>query len=89
MDSASTSLTPEPVLRSVLDYYRSYRANVGRGVYHLVQLADQRYRDAHRKVSSFVGGDEGTLVFTRNATESINIVPAASLGRKRLRGLSL
>ncbi|VVB69571.1 Cysteine desulfurase [uncultured archaeon] len=74
LDSASTSLTPEPVLQSVLDYYRGYRANVGRGVYRLAQLADQRYRDAHRKVASFVGGEEGTLVFTRNATESINIV---------------
>ncbi len=74
LDSASTSLTPEPVLQSVLDYYRSYRANVGRGVYRLAQLADHRYRDAHRKVASFVGGEEGTLVFTRNATESINIV---------------
>jgi len=74
LDSASTSLTPEPVLQSVLDYYRSYRANVGRGVYRLAQLANQRYRNAHRKVASFVGGEEGTLVFTRNATESINIV---------------
>jgi cysteine desulfurase/selenocysteine lyase len=74
LDSASTSLTPEPVLQSVLDYYRSYKANVGRGVYRLAQLADQRYRDAHRRVAGFVGGDEGTLVFTRNATESINIV---------------
>ncbi len=74
LDSASTSLTPEPVLQSVLDYYRGYKANVGRGVYRLAQLADQRYRDSHRKVARFVGGEEGTLVFTRNATESINIV---------------
>ncbi|MDM7911699.1 MAG: aminotransferase class V-fold PLP-dependent enzyme, partial [Methanotrichaceae archaeon] len=74
LDSASTSLTPEPVLQSVLDYYRGYKANVGRGVYHLAQLADQRYRDAHRKVASFVEGEDGTLVFTRNTTESINII---------------
>ena len=33
LDSASTSLTPEPVLQLVLDYYREYKANVGRGVY--------------------------------------------------------
>ena len=33
LDSASTSLTPEPVLEAVLDYYRDYKANVGRGVY--------------------------------------------------------
>jgi cysteine desulfurase/selenocysteine lyase len=74
LDSASTSLTPEPVLESVLDYYRAYKANVGRGVYRLAQLADQRYRDAHRKAAAFVGGEEGVTVFTRNTTESINIV---------------
>jgi cysteine desulfurase/selenocysteine lyase len=76
LDSASTSLTPEPVLRAVLDYYHSYKANVGRGVYRMAQLADQRYRDAHRKAAEFIGGagPEGTTVFTRNTTESINIV---------------
>lgn len=75
LDSASTSLTPEPVLQAVLDYYRGYKANVGRGVYRLAQLADQRYRDAHRKAAEFVGAKgDGTTVFTRNTTESINIV---------------
>jgi cysteine desulfurase/selenocysteine lyase len=74
MDSASTSLTPEPVLKSVTDYYRGYRANVGRGVYSLAQLADQRYRDAHKLVAGLIGGSCGTTVFTKNATESINIV---------------
>jgi cysteine desulfurase / selenocysteine lyase len=76
LDSASTSLTPEPVLQAVLDYYHSYKANVGRGVYRTAQLADQRYREAHRKAAQFIGGagPEGTTVFTRNTTESINIV---------------
>lgn len=74
LDSASTSLTPEPVLKSVIDYYKGYRANVGRGVYSLAQIADQRYRDAHRKVSSLIGANRGTTVFTKNTTESINVV---------------
>jgi cysteine desulfurase/selenocysteine lyase len=74
MDSASTSLTPEPVLKSVMDYYRGYRANVGRGVYSLAQLADQRYADAHKKVAGLIGVGRGATVFTKNATESINIV---------------
>ncbi len=82
MDSASTSLTPEPVLKSVLDYYRGYRANVGRGVYSLAQIADQRYRDAHKKVASLIGAGQGTTVFTKNTTESINIV-ACGLNWKR------
>jgi cysteine desulfurase/selenocysteine lyase len=75
LDSASTSLTPEPVLDAILDYYRGYKANVGRGVYRTAQLADQRYRDAHRKAGDFIGGSrDGITAFTRNTTESINIV---------------
>lgn len=74
MDNAATSLTPEPVLDAVLNYYRDFRANVGRGLYKTAQLADQHYRGAHRKVAAFIGGEEGTTVFTRNTTESINIV---------------
>ena len=75
LDSASTSLTPEPVLQMVLDYYREYKANVGRGVYRTAQMADQRYRDAHGKAADFIGGgEEGLTVLTRNATESINII---------------
>ncbi len=74
MDSASTSLTPEPVLDFMLDYYHNYNANVGRGVHRLSQMAQQRYSDAHKKVARFIGGKEGDLIFTRNTTESINMV---------------
>ncbi len=74
LDSAATSLTPKPVLKATLDYYCQYRANVGRGVYRLAQMADQRYRDAHRKVAEFIGAREGATVFTKNTTESINTV---------------
>jgi cysteine desulfurase / selenocysteine lyase len=84
LDSASTSLTPEPVLQAVLDYYHSYKANVGRGVYRMAQLADQRYRDAHRKAAEFIGGagPQGTTIFTRNTTESINIVASGLKWKK-------
>lgn len=87
LDNAATSLTPEPVLEVLLGYYRHYRANVGRGVYRQAQMADQRYRDAHQKVAAFVGGEDGTAIFTRNATESINMV-ARGLDWKRGTGSS-
>ncbi len=74
LDSAATSLTPVPVMDAVMGYYHRYRANVGRGIYRQAQIADQRYRDAHRKVAAFVGGEDGTAIFTRNTTESINMV---------------
>jgi cysteine desulfurase/selenocysteine lyase len=87
MDSASTSLTPEPVLDSMMGYYREYNANVGRGVHRLSQIAQQRYNEAHRKVAKFIGatkGDStvGTVIFTKNTTESINMV-ASGLEWKR------
>ena len=74
MDSASTSLTPEPVLNVVLKYYREYNANVGRGVHRLSQIASQKYKDAHRKVADFIGANEEEVIFTKNTTEAINTV---------------
>ena len=74
-DNAATSLTPEPVLQAALSYYREYKANVGRSVHRLAQVATQRYADAHRKVAAFIGaGGEGEVVFTKNTTEAINMV---------------
>lgn len=74
MDSAATSLTPEPVLEAVLSYYREYNANVGRGVHRLSQVASQKYKNAHRKVAGFIGANEGEVIFTKNTTEAINMV---------------
>ncbi|MDD1656299.1 MAG: cysteine desulfurase [Methanomicrobiales archaeon] len=74
LDSAATSLSPEPVLQAMLEYERHYRANVGRGVHRLSQIASQKYWDAHRKVAAFIGAPEGETVFTRNTTEAITLV---------------
>ncbi|WP_321508701.1 aminotransferase class V-fold PLP-dependent enzyme [uncultured Methanoregula sp.] len=74
LDSAATSLSPEPVIQSMVEFERNYRANVGRGVHRLTQIASQRYWHAHEKVSDFIGGKAGLLVFTKNTTESINMV---------------
>ena len=82
MDSAATSLTPEPVLDAVLDYYRNYNANVGRGVYKLTQIASQNYEDAHKNVAKFVGTTANELIFTKNTTEGINTV-ASGIGLKK------
>ncbi|MDD1655556.1 MAG: cysteine desulfurase [Methanomicrobiales archaeon] len=74
LDSAATSLSPEPVLQAMLEYERHYRANVGRGVHRLSQIASQKYWDAHRKVAAFIGAEGGETVFTRNTTEAITLV---------------
>lgn len=82
LDSAATSLSPEAVLEAVLEFERNYRANVGRGVHRLAQIATQRYWHAHEKVARFVNGEQGTTVFTKNSTESINTV-ARGLGLRK------
>jgi cysteine desulfurase/selenocysteine lyase len=74
LDSAATSLSPEPVLEAMLEYEHKFRANSGRGVHHIAQITSQKYRDAHQKVRNFIHAREGELVFTRNSTEAINTV---------------
>jgi len=74
MDSASTSLTPEPVLDAILEYYREYNANVGRGVHRLSQVVSQKYKDAHRKIADFIGANEEEVIFMKNTAEAINTV---------------
>ena len=74
LDNAATSLSPEPVIRSMVEFEHNYRANVGRGVHRLTQIASQRYWHAHEKVAGFIGAKEGVTVFTKNSTESINMV---------------
>jgi cysteine desulfurase/selenocysteine lyase len=74
LDSAATSLSPEPVLAAMLDYEHRYRANSGRGVHRIAQMASEKYEEAHRKVGEFIHAREGEIVFTRNSTEAINMV---------------
>lgn len=74
LDSASTSLSPESVIQAIIEYEHNYRANVGRGVHRLAQIASQRYWHAHQKVAKFIGGGDGEVVFTKNSTEAINMV---------------
>ncbi len=74
LDNAATSFSPEPVIEAMVEFEHNYRANVGRGVHRLTQIASQRYWHAHEKVAEFIGGKNGTCVFTKNTTEGINMV---------------
>ena len=74
-DNTASSLTPEPVLEKMLEYYRQYRANVERGIHRLSQKASEEYEQAHAKVVDFINARSDTeVVMTRNTTEGINIV---------------
>lgn len=74
LDNASTSLSPGSVVEAMVEYENHYRANVGRGVHRLSQIAGQLYWDAHETVNAFIGGQDGIPVFVRNCTEAINMV---------------
>lgn len=81
LDSAASSQTPEPVLAAMDAYYRECRANVHRGMYAASETATDRYEEARAKVASFIGSRTDEVVFTRGATEGLNLL-AYSIGGK-------
>jgi cysteine desulfurase/selenocysteine lyase len=74
LDSGATSQTPLPVIDAMDAYYREYRASIHRGIYPIAALATEAYETAREKVAAFAGSAAGETVFTRNATEAINLV---------------
>ena len=80
LDSAATSQTPRHVIEAMDRYYNEYRGSIHRGVYPLAVEATEAYEGAREKVAAFTGSTAGETVFTRNGTESINLV-AYSWGR--------
>ena len=85
VDSAATSQKPQSVLDAMDNYYTTQNANVHRGVYTLAEEATSAFESARERTAKFIGAqDPHELVFTRNATESINLV-ARTWGYQNLR----
>jgi len=80
-DSASTSLTPLPVIEAMEDYYLNYRSNVHRGLHQLSEKASLAYEEAHEKTAGFIGAKYKEIFFLKNTTEALNHV-AFSIPRK-------
>ena len=81
LDNAATTQKPRAVLRAIQDYYTTSNANVHRGVHHLSGRATDLFEGARARVARFIGAAEPReIVFTRNATEGINLV-AQTWGR--------
>jgi cysteine desulfurase/selenocysteine lyase len=74
LDSAATSQTARPVLEAMDRYYTEYRASIHRGVYPLAAEATDAYEGARETVAAFTGSTADETVFTRNATEALNLV---------------
>ena len=78
LDNAATSHTPDPVVDTIADYYRSYNSNVHRGIHQLSQEASVAYEEAHDVVADFIGADgREEVIFTKNTTEAMNLVAYA------------
>lgn len=84
LDSAATSQKPRQVIDAVSQFYELHNANIHRGIHKLAEEATEAYENARAKVAAFIGaGSADEIVFTRNATESINLV-AQTWGRQNL-----
>lgn len=84
LDSTATSQKPEAVLAVLDEYYRKYNANVHRGVYSLSEEATAKFEAARKKIQKFINAKSyREIIYTRNATESINLV-AYAWGRKNI-----
>ncbi len=75
LDSAATSQKPQMVIDRIKKYYNQENANVHRGIYALSEKATSEYESVREKVVRFIGAsDTNEIVFTKGATEGINII---------------
>lgn len=83
LDSAATAQTARPVIDAMDRYYETYRASIHRGVYPLAAEATEAYEGARERIAAFTGSTAAETVFTRNATEALNLV-AHGWGRQHV-----
>jgi cysteine desulfurase/selenocysteine lyase len=84
LDNAATSQKPRSMAERLQRYYLHENANIHRGVHALSQGATEAFEQARQRVAAFIGADRGEVVFTRGATEAINLL-AAGLAVRQLR----
>lgn len=77
LDSSATSQKPDVVIAAELEFYRRHNAAVHRGTHLLGDEATAVYEDARSRLASFIGGAAEEVVWTKNATEGINLVAYA------------
>ena len=74
LDNAATTQKPSVVIRAVTRFYEECNANIHRGMYSISMDATQKYEDARKAIAGFVNSGVDELVFTRGATESLNLL---------------
>lgn len=85
LDSAASTQTPRPVVEAMDAYYDTYRSNIHRGIYRISEEATEQYERARQRVAKLINAQRSRqIIFTRNTTESINLV-AYSWGSANIR----
>lgn len=85
LDSAATSQKPQIVLDALDEYYKTYNANVKRGIYPIAEKATAKVEEVRRKVAKFINAKHSKeIIFVRNTTEAINLV-AYAWGKKNIK----
>ncbi len=73
LDSAATTLKPKKVIEALSDFYSYHYANVHRGTYRLSEEATEMFEKARESIAHFLGASPEQIIFTKNATESLNM----------------
>ncbi len=85
LDSTATTQKPVQVIKAMDEYYRNSNANIHRGIHVLAEEATAMYEEARGKIAKFINAPSPRqIIFTRNTTESINLV-AQTWGRENLK----
>ncbi|MEK7528346.1 MAG: SufS family cysteine desulfurase [Patescibacteria group bacterium] len=74
LDSAASMQTPHVVLDAMNSYYEQYRSNIHRGLYTISEKATTAYEAARANVARFINADPAEVIFTRGATEALNVI---------------
>ena len=74
LDSAATSLTPKQVISSESAYYEKFGGSIHRSVYELGEKATNAFENSRKTIAKFIGASKNSIIFTKSATESINLV---------------
>ena len=84
LDSAATSLKPQPVIDAVTRFYTEHTSNVHRAIHRLGEEATEGFEGARRRLARLLGAEQEEIVFTRGATEAIHLVRSGFPGLDRV-----
>jgi cysteine desulfurase/selenocysteine lyase len=74
LDSAATALKPQAVMETARGYEETYSANIGRGLYPIAEQATEAFEAVRDQTARFIGATSREIIFTKNTTDSLNMV---------------